>query len=117
MTCYSAYLVFKNESGSFRDVNTALVGVRYEEDKALYGWMRGENQHSQVFLAKTKSYGDCGRFPNSRSDGWMEIKLGNFYVSSGNEGEVELQLWHVSGQFWMSGFIVRGIEVRPVNKG
>ncbi|XP_031101960.1 putative F-box protein PP2-B12 [Ipomoea triloba] len=117
MTCYSAYLVFKIESGRFQDVNTALAGVRYEEDKAIYGWMRGENRHSQVFLAKTKTYGDCGRFSDSRSDGWMEIKLGNFYVSSGNEGEVELQLWHVSDQFWMSGFIVRGIEVRPGNEG
>ncbi|XP_031102647.1 putative late blight resistance protein homolog R1B-12 isoform X2 [Ipomoea triloba] len=118
MTCYSAYLVFKLESGRFRDVNTALAGVRYVKDKAIYGWMRGENRHSQVFLAKTKSYGDCGQFPESRSDGWMEIKLGNFYVSSGNEGEVELQLWHASDQFWKSGFIVRGIEVRPsVNEG
>nr|GMD48710.1 putative late blight resistance protein homolog R1B-17 [Ipomoea batatas] len=132
MTCYSAYLVFKLESGLYRDVNTALAGVRYEKDKAIYGgyrlagvryekdiygWMLGENRHSQVFLAKTKSYGDCGRFPDNRSDGWMEIKLGNFYVSSGNEGEVELQLWHVSDQFWKSGFIVRGIEVRPLNEG
>nr|GMD48673.1 putative late blight resistance protein homolog R1B-17 [Ipomoea batatas] len=117
MTCYSAYLVFKIESGSFRDVNTALVGVRYEEDKALYGWMRGENRHSQVFLAKTKSYGDCGRFPHSRFDGWREIKIRNFYVTSGNEGKIELQLWHVSDQYWKSGFIVRGIEVRPVNEG
>nr|GMD40982.1 putative late blight resistance protein homolog R1B-17 [Ipomoea batatas] len=117
MTCYSAYLVFKLESGLYRDVNTALAGVRYEKDKAIYGWMLGENRHSQVFLAKTKSYGDCGRFPDNRSDGWMEIKLGNFYVSSGNEGEVELQLWHVSDQLWKSGFIVRGIEVRPLNEG
>nr|GLL37852.1 putative late blight resistance protein homolog R1A-3 isoform X2 [Ipomoea trifida] len=117
MTCYSAYLVFKLEIGCFRDVNTALAGVRYEKDKALYGWMRGENRHSQVFLAKTKSYGDCGRFPDNRSDGWMEIKLGNFYISSGNEGEIELQLWHASDQFLKSGFIVRGIEVRPVNEG
>ncbi|XP_019173959.1 PREDICTED: putative late blight resistance protein homolog R1A-3 isoform X2 [Ipomoea nil] len=117
MTCYSAYVVFKLESGRFLDVNTGLAGVRYEKDKAIYGWMRGENRHSQVFLAKTKSYGDYGQFPNSRSDGWTEIKLGNFYVSSGKEGEVELQLWHVSDQFWKSGFIVRGIEVRPVNEG
>nr|GMD44088.1 putative late blight resistance protein homolog R1B-17 [Ipomoea batatas] len=132
MTFYSAYLVFKLESGRYRDVNTALAGVRYEKDKAIYGgyrlagvryekhiygWMLGENRHSQVFLAKTKSYGDCGRFPDNRSDGWMEIKLRNFYVSSGNEGEVELQLWHVSDQLWKSGLIVRGIEVRPLNEG
>nr|GMD47382.1 putative late blight resistance protein homolog R1B-17 [Ipomoea batatas] len=133
MTCYSAYLVFKlGDSGEFRDVKTALAAVRYEKDKAIYGgyrlagvrnekdiygWMLGENRHSQVFLAKKKSYGDCGRFPHSRFDGWREIKIGNFYVSSGNEGKIELQLWHVSDQYWKSGFIVRGIEVRPVNEG
>jgi len=71
--------------------------------------------YSQVFLAKTKSYGDCSQFPNSRCDGWMEIKLGNFYVSSGNEGEVQIRLWHTSNQLWKSGFVVRGVEIRPAN--
>ncbi|XP_019173960.1 PREDICTED: putative late blight resistance protein homolog R1A-10 isoform X1 [Ipomoea nil] len=116
MTCYSAYLVFKLVQGGFKDVNTALTCVRYAKDKNLYGKLRGQNRNSQVFLAKTKSYGDCGQFPNDdRSDGWMEIKLGDFYVSSGNEGEVEFQLWHVSDQYWLSGFVVKGIEVRPAN--
>lgn len=115
MTCYSAYLVFKLELGGFRDVNTALTGVRYEKDKTLYGWMRGENRHSQVFLAKRKSDKDCGRFPDHRCDGWMEIKIGDFYVSTGNEGNIELQLYHTSDQHWLSGIVVRGIEVRPAN--
>nr|GMD45763.1 putative late blight resistance protein homolog R1B-17 [Ipomoea batatas] len=116
MTCYSAYLVFKLVVGGFQDVNTALTSVRYSNDKNLYGKLRGQNRNSQVFLAKTKSYGDCGQFPvDDRCDGWMEIKLGDFYVSSGNEGAVEFLLWHVSDQYWLSGFVVKGIEVRPAN--
>nr|GME20351.1 putative late blight resistance protein homolog R1B-17 [Ipomoea batatas]GME20352.1 putative late blight resistance protein homolog R1B-17 [Ipomoea batatas] len=116
MTCYSAYLVFKLVVGGFQDVNTALTCVRYSNDKNLYGKLQGQNRNSQVFLAKTKSYGDCGQFPiDDRCDGWMEIKLGDFYVSSGNEGAVEFLLWHVSDQYWLSGFVVKGIEVRPVN--
>nr|GME20467.1 putative late blight resistance protein homolog R1B-17 [Ipomoea batatas] len=116
MTCYSAYLVFKLVVGGFQDVNTALTCVRYSNDKNLYGKLRGQNRNSQVFLAKTKSYGDCGQFPvDDCCDGWMEIKLGDFYVSSGNEGAVEFLLWHVSDQYWLSGFVVKGIEVRPVN--
>nr|GMD40951.1 putative late blight resistance protein homolog R1B-17 [Ipomoea batatas] len=115
MTCYSAYLVFKLVRGKFQDVNTALTCVRYTKDKNLYGRLRGQNRNSQVFLAKTKSYEDCGEFPADRCDGWMEIKLGDFYVSSGNEGEVEFQLWHVSDQYYLSGFVVKGIEVRPAN--
>nr|GLL37858.1 putative late blight resistance protein homolog R1A-10 isoform X1 [Ipomoea trifida] len=102
--------------GGFQDVNTALTCVRYSKDKNLYGKLRGQNRNSQVFLAKTKSYGDCGQFPvDDRCDGWMEIKLGDFYVSSGNEGAVEFLLWHVSDQYWLSGFVVKGIEVRPAN--
>nr|GMD42616.1 putative late blight resistance protein homolog R1B-17 [Ipomoea batatas] len=85
MTCYSAYLVFKLVLGEFEDVNTALTCVRYTKDKNLYGRLRGQNRNSQVFLAKTKSYGDCGQFPADRADGWMEIKIGDFYISSGNE--------------------------------
>nr|GMD42620.1 putative late blight resistance protein homolog R1B-17 [Ipomoea batatas] len=116
MTCYSAYLVFKLVLGDFQDVNTALTCVRYTKDKNIYGKLRGQNRNSQVFLAKRKSYGDCGQFPtNDRCDGWMEIKLGDFYVSSGNEGAVEFQLWHVSDQYYLSGFVVKGIEVRPSN--
>nr|GME07023.1 putative late blight resistance protein homolog R1B-17 [Ipomoea batatas] len=115
MSCYSAYLVFKLENGSYEDVYTALAAVRYEKDNARYGWMNKQNWHTNVFLAKTKSYGDCGQFPNSRTDGWMEIKLGDFYVSSGNEGEVELRMWHTSNQMWKSGFVVRGVEIRPAN--
>ncbi|XP_071736348.1 putative F-box protein PP2-B12 isoform X2 [Rutidosis leptorrhynchoides] len=46
-----------------------------------------------------------------RKDGWMEIKLGEFYCSDGDEGEVEMVLHeHLS---WKSGLIVEGIEVRP----
>nr|GMD48674.1 putative late blight resistance protein homolog R1A-3 isoform X2 [Ipomoea batatas] len=115
MSCYSVYLVFKLESGSYEDVYTALAAVRYEKDNARYGWMNTQNWHTNVFLAKTKSYGDYGQFPNSRTDGWMEIKLGDFYVSSGNEGEVQLRLWHTSNQCWKSGFVVRGVEIRLAN--
>nr|GME07028.1 putative late blight resistance protein homolog R1B-17 [Ipomoea batatas] len=136
MSCYSAYLVFKLENGSYEDVYTALAAVRYEKDNARYGWMNKQNWHSNtyeypkmesvrveggnhniitVFLGNTKSYGDCSQFPDSRSDGWMEIKLGDFYVSSGNEGEVQLRLWHTSNQRWKSGFVVRGVEIRLAN--
>nr|GMD45760.1 putative late blight resistance protein homolog R1B-17 [Ipomoea batatas] len=124
MSCYSAYLVFKLENGSYEDVYTALAAVRYEKDNARYGWMNTQNWHTNtyvypniesVFLAKTKSYGDYGQFPNSRTDGWMEIKLGDFYVSSGKEGEVQLRLWHTSNQHWKSGFVVRGVEIRLAN--
>ncbi|XP_031108866.1 putative late blight resistance protein homolog R1B-17 isoform X2 [Ipomoea triloba] len=108
ITCYSAYLVFKLDPLSER-LETAVACVKYLNDKGNYG----ENRRCQVFLEKSKYSGDPGQFPDCRPDGWMEIKLGDFYVSSGNEGEVQMRLWNTEPD-WKSGLIVRGIEVRPI---
>nr|GMC61438.1 putative late blight resistance protein homolog R1A-3 isoform X2 [Ipomoea batatas] len=108
ITSYSAYLVFKLDPLS-QCLETAVACVKYLNDKGNYG----ENRRCQVFLAKTRHSGDPGQFPDCRPDGWMEIKLGDFYVSSGNEGEVQMRLWNTEPD-WKSGLIVRGIEVRPI---
>ncbi|XP_019183858.1 PREDICTED: putative late blight resistance protein homolog R1A-10 [Ipomoea nil] len=107
ITSYSAYLIFKLQPEAER-LDVALTSVRYIKDKISYS----ENQRCQVFLAKKRFSEDPGRFPNRRHDGWMEIKLGDFYISSTNEGEVEMRLWNIT-QHWKSGLIVKGIEVRP----
>ncbi|XP_031129018.1 putative F-box protein PP2-B12 [Ipomoea triloba] len=108
MTCYSAYLVFKLKQ-STQWIDTALTSVRYLKDK----WSYCESRRCQVFLTKSKSSKDPGQFPNIRQDRWMEIKLGEFYVTSGNEGEVEMRLWNTENIHWKSGLIVWGIDVRP----
>lgn len=108
MTCYSAYLVFKLKPTT-QCLDTALASVRYIKDKGSYS----QNRRCQVFLAKTKSSGDPGQFPSSRPDGWMEIKLGDFYISSGNESALEMRLWNTENMYGKSGLIVRGIDVRP----
>nr|GMD45768.1 putative late blight resistance protein homolog R1B-17 [Ipomoea batatas] len=51
MSCYSAYLVFKLENGSYEDVYTALAAVRYEKDNARYGWtMNKQNWHTNTYV-------------------------------------------------------------------
>nr|GMC61442.1 F-box protein PP2-B11-like [Ipomoea batatas] len=108
ITSYSAYLIFKLRSEPQR-LDTAFTSVRYIKDKRSCS----ENRRCQVFLAKRRSSEDPGRFPNRRHDGWMEIKLGDFYISSRNEDEVEMRLWSTENVHWKSGLIVKGIEVRP----
>ncbi|XP_019183861.1 PREDICTED: putative late blight resistance protein homolog R1A-3 isoform X3 [Ipomoea nil] len=108
ITSYSAYLIFKLKPKA-QCLDTTFTSVRYIKDKRSYN----ENRRCQVFLAKRRSYEDPGRFPNRRHDGWMEIKLGDFYISSINEGEVEMRLWSTKNRNWKSGLIVKGIEVRP----
>lgn len=108
MSTHSAYLVFKLKSRT-RGLETALASVKYLKEKKSNS---DDNQHCQVFVAKRRSPGDSGQFPSSLFDGWMEIKLGEFYVSSGNEGEVEMRFWNTELSL-KSGLIVKGIEVRP----
>ncbi|GJM87259.1 hypothetical protein PR202_ga03196 [Eleusine coracana subsp. coracana] len=49
--------------------------------------------------------------PHGRIDGWMELKMGEFYNKDVDNGEVCIKLMETSGS--KTGLIVRGIEVRP----
>nr|XP_029121210.1 putative F-box protein PP2-B8 [Elaeis guineensis] len=48
-----------------------------------------------------------------RDDGWMEIKLGEFYNDEGNDGDVEIRLTETKALHWKNGLIIQGLEVRP----
>nr|GLL20412.1 putative late blight resistance protein homolog R1B-16 isoform X4 [Ipomoea trifida] len=108
ITSYSAYLIFKLKSKALR-LDTAFTSVRYIKDKRCYS----ENRRCQVSIAKDRSFEDLGQLPNRRHDGWMEIMLGDFYISTRNEGDVEMRLWSTENVYWKIGLIVKGIEVRP----
>ncbi|MQM16566.1 hypothetical protein Taro_049525 [Colocasia esculenta] len=51
--------------------------------------------------------------PRARDDGWMEIKIGEFYNDKGDDGEVDMSFREIKGGHWKYGLIVEGIEVRP----
>ncbi|KAF2316825.1 hypothetical protein GH714_042166 [Hevea brasiliensis] len=52
------------------------------------------------------------RRPYRRSDGWLEIELGEYFNQCGNDGEVlEISAMEVNDE--KSGLIVQGIEIRP----
>uniref|UniRef100_A0A0V0HX18 Putative F-box protein-like n=1 Tax=Solanum chacoense TaxID=4108 RepID=A0A0V0HX18_SOLCH len=53
------------------------------------------------------------RYPQQRSDGWIEVELGEFFVKRGQDVELEMSLTEVKVGNWKSGLVVEGIEIRP----
>ncbi|KAJ8566057.1 hypothetical protein K7X08_030534 [Anisodus acutangulus] len=107
-TSYSAYLVFKL-TDNHRELEKAIASVRFVKEKA-----EGTDEEGYtVFLSKAREEGENGRFPHLRSDGWMEIKLGEFFNNFGEDGEVEMRLMETKNPNWKCGIIVKGIDIRP----
>ncbi|XP_047071521.1 cysteine-rich receptor-like protein kinase 36 [Lolium rigidum] len=53
-------------------------------------------------------------YPVTRADGWMEVKLGEFVNSSGEDKDLTAIISNTDGS-WKSGLIVECMEIRPVN--
>ncbi|KAK9161625.1 hypothetical protein Syun_007966 [Stephania yunnanensis] len=54
------------------------------------------------------------KVPRERGDGWMEIELGEFYNSGGEEGEVvKMGMKQVDCSYSKEGLVIEGIEIRP----
>ncbi|XP_060215475.1 F-box protein PP2-B10-like [Lycium barbarum] len=107
-TSYSAYLVFQL-TDNHRELEKAIASVRFVKEKAEGTDAEGYT----VFLSKAKGEGENGIFPHLRSDGWMEIKLGEFFNNFGEDGEVEMRLMEIKNPNWKWGIIVKGIDIRP----
>ncbi|XXG61728.1 hypothetical protein AAC387_Pa05g0266 [Persea americana] len=52
--------------------------------------------------------------PQRRSDGWMEIVIGDFFVDEAVEGEVLMSLIMAAGGYMETLFGVEGIDIRPL---
>ncbi|PNX64263.1 F-box protein PP2-B1, partial [Trifolium pratense] len=50
--------------------------------------------------------------PSVRSDGWLEIEMGEFF-NSGREHEVHMSVIEIKAGEVKGNFFVEGIEVRP----
>ncbi|PHT51422.1 F-box protein PP2-B1 [Capsicum baccatum] len=101
-------LVFKL-TDEHKQLEKAIASVRFVKEKVEGTAKEGYT----VFISKTKEEGETGRFPYLRSDGWMEIKLGEFFNNLGEDGEVEMKLMETDDFKWKSGLIVKGIDIRP----
>ncbi|XP_077228890.1 putative F-box protein PP2-B12 [Tasmannia lanceolata] len=87
-----------------RSRRIGAISRRLDAVDRLIGWR-------QTPILSARSYE--GQVLRVRSDGWMEIEMGEFFNDEGDEGEVEMSLMEVNGGQWKKGLIVEGIEIRP----
>lgn len=110
-TTYVAYLVFQVTEDSKGLVVPAKTMVSFagltNETNNVY--LKKPMRLSRVFHVTLQ--GNCV-FPRKRKDGWMEIKLGEFYRDELDDGEVEMAFEEIRHGNWKFGLIVEGIELR-----
>ncbi|CAN4095687.1 unnamed protein product [Withania somnifera] len=105
-TQYFVYLVFKLEDG-FYGLGNANAVVRFVDSETDYeAEQRAKVVHFPGREPRVK-------LPLKRGDGWMELKMGNFFNNTGEDGEVEARLMEIRHLGAKRGLIVQGIEFRP----
>ncbi|XP_026423700.1 F-box protein VBF-like isoform X2 [Papaver somniferum] len=136
-TTYAAYLIVKFEEWAYgldsipselllgeNDGNSGNKGFAYlsrandkkkQQMKQLFFVSRMQMMRSKVIMGDDQ--GKEMRVLRDRNDGWMEIELGEIYISedgkSDHNKEVKMSLMEVKGGHIKGGLIVQGIEVRP----
>ncbi|EOY05346.1 F-box family protein [Theobroma cacao] len=102
-TTYAAYLVYK--FATFRHGfkrSPVNMQVKFEEEEG--------GVTSIVFLDPPFATREQSQH---RENGWMEIKMGEFYNEQGDDGTVVCSLWEVDNFTSKHGLIIEGIELRP----
>lgn len=123
-TSYSAYLVFRSTPDSY--------GFSDEPIEVRVGLVDRESAERTVFLSSEGRVDELAlhnpglelpdvdgegmdRYPEQRGDGWLEVRLGEFFCEGGYDGGVEMEVSvrevrHLHGK---GGLIIQGIEIRP----
>ncbi|KAL6142953.1 hypothetical protein ACLB2K_061228 [Fragaria x ananassa] len=105
-TLYKGYLVFK-----FTARASGFVHLEAEVTMGLEG---GEISNRTGFLHSGVRNHDDDRYPKVRSDGWLEIEMGEFFCRGESQGGMLTMHCLANGAgHWKRGLIVQGIEVRP----
>ncbi|GLT87671.1 hypothetical protein SLE2022_057380 [Rubroshorea leprosula] len=105
MTNYKAYLVFKLVAGFY--------GFTNEHVEATVRLSGTEGLQRTVFLhAEDEDIQNDYQYPVERGDGWLELELGEYFNEGGEDGQLEIRIFHFDGS-WKSGAIIEGIEIMP----
>jgi len=140
-TLYGAYLVFKQRSGGAYGFYNQPVEVSVEGRRRTVYLEEAETPRRPreqivpgIFSRVRSRFLDSfdaappppppnakggGEYPKERSDGWMEVELGDFFNVGGEkekEKEVEIGVYEVKSGGWKAGILVQGIEIRPKHK-
>ncbi|XP_071928012.1 F-box protein PP2-B10-like [Coffea arabica] len=76
-------------------------------------WRFGHCQTATMRWQEVRPGDRDAQTPKQRSDGWMEVELGEIFIKGGEDVDMEMALTEVKGGNWKRGLIVQGIEVRP----
>jgi hypothetical protein len=105
-TTYEAYFVFKLPKGYSREAAHSSIMYAKDRDKrvnvSIANRIRFCGPGYQRLLRLNK---------HRRSDGWMEVRMGQFYNDSGDDGEVDARFNGMD--FQTSGLVIEGLEFRP----
>ncbi|TMW97183.1 hypothetical protein EJD97_006051 [Solanum chilense] len=105
-TKYVVYIVFKLEH-KWRGLETVNAVVRFVDSVSD---VDAEQGASVVHFA---GRGPRVTLPFKRADGWMELKMGDFFNDGGEDGDVDARLMETKKLNDKSGLIVQGMEFRP----
>jgi len=109
-TLYAAFLVFK-----MIDAN----GFHHHPVMLSVGILGGIESCKNVCLDPSLEDDELNdsfrglQRPNVRTDGWLEIEMGEFLNSGLEEDELHMKVKETTSNMWKHGFILEGIEVRP----
>ncbi|XP_057450697.1 putative F-box protein PP2-B12 [Lotus japonicus] len=110
-TQYGAFLVFKIiDAPNFHEVLVVLsVNNIGGHNITKIAYLNPDSLEGEVHDRWDRVQG-----PSVRSDGWLEIEMGEFFISGLEDEEVEMSVLQIDGCFNV-GLIIEGIEVRPKN--
>ncbi|KAF3457648.1 hypothetical protein FNV43_RR02306 [Rhamnella rubrinervis] len=119
-TAYEAFLIYLHRFGEIEHppmkVSISVRSIGKEgESHGVEEVVNDANLFtSSVFSTSTK---DDGYGARKRGDGWMEVKMGEFFTGEDDDDacEVEMRLWETTGYVVHVdyGLVVQGIELRP----
>uniref|UniRef100_A0A7N0RHG7 F-box domain-containing protein n=1 Tax=Kalanchoe fedtschenkoi TaxID=63787 RepID=A0A7N0RHG7_KALFE len=124
---YEVYLVAQFANRAFglnispSGVTTFEVGNKHHPHQTRC--LRGSNQptleyvcySSSTKVLRSRGCGERNQNARARGDGWIEIKLGEFYnygLDPSDDQEARMSLIEVKGVYLKGGLIVEGIEIR-----
>ncbi|KAL7105441.1 hypothetical protein ACP275_07G044600 [Erythranthe tilingii] len=124
-TNYAAYLVFKlmedhegldcSSKASIKFVREKNGSEIEEVDKTISNVyivprVMGRRIRRRGGLSETNA---DDRVSRVRSDGWLEIELGDFFICDGDKFDIQVQVYETEHLNWKRGLIIEGIELRP----
>ncbi|XP_052476411.1 F-box protein PP2-B11 isoform X4 [Gossypium raimondii] len=102
-TTYVAYLVYKFSSSRYG----------FEKKPVDLHVELGESDAGRTFRIFLDPSANIPQFSREREDGWMEVKLGEFFNEHGDDGKATCSLREVDNYTLKKGLIIEGIDIRP----